>query len=67
MKKRLKKVKKSRVFPNKYKGAYKKKLKTLEKKVKSERKEIIQALKDVKPLQLNLTGYTYKKVAFYSL
>lgn len=67
MKKRLKKVKKSRVFPAKYKGKYEKKLRTLEKKVKSERKELVQVLKGVTPVQLILTGYVYKKEPYYSL
>ena len=67
MKKRLKRVKKSRVFPTKYKGKYEKKLRTLEKKVKAERKELVQVLKEVTPAQLILTGYVYKKVPYYSL
>ena len=59
MKKRIKRVKKSRIVPDKYKGAYEKKLRNLEKKVKSERKQIIAVIKNANLEQLNLTDFHY--------
>ncbi len=58
-KKNIKKIKKSRVFPDKYKEAYEKKLSNLEEKVKSEREVIKKTIDDVHLSKLNLSNFYY--------
>ncbi len=55
----MKKIKKSRLFPDEYKGAYEKKLKDLEKKVVYERELLKKSLEQIHLIQLNLSNFQY--------